>query len=171
MATLDTNVLVRWLVVDDEVQAEVVAGLLASCAERNERLYVPLTVMLELEWVLRSRYRFEKASVLAALDGLMSASELAFQEEAALERQGMAAIIDDHDTHRPLVALGFTAGGGEDLADFGLSEDGFAFHRDSPLSGEGRAASTSSIQCRTAVRLAPSRWDWQPMLAVTITSG
>ncbi|MBQ0921357.1 type II toxin-antitoxin system VapC family toxin [Hydrogenophaga aromaticivorans] len=86
MATLDTNVLVRWLVVDDEVQAEAVASLLASCAERNERLYVPLTVMLELEWVLRSRYRFEKASVLAAMDGLMSASELAFQEEAALEQ-------------------------------------------------------------------------------------
>src|SRR5690606_26169943 len=33
------------------------------------------------------------------------------------------------------------------------------------------ASSTVSIQCRPGVRPAPSRWVWQPMLAVTMTSG
>ena len=33
------------------------------------------------------------------------------------------------------------------------------------------ASSTISIQCRTGVRPAPSRWLWQPMFALTISSG
>ena len=36
-------------------------------ARTGESLYVPLTVMLELEWVLRSRYAYGKDQVLATL--------------------------------------------------------------------------------------------------------
>lgn len=49
-------------------------------------LFVPITVMLELEWVLRSRYRFDKATVLGAFNALLETQELEFQDEAALER-------------------------------------------------------------------------------------
>ena len=85
MAALDTNVLVRWLTDDDAAQSAVVAGLFESSAQSNERLFVTLTVMLETEWVLRSRYRFDRASVTAALDALLSTAELEFQTESALE--------------------------------------------------------------------------------------
>ncbi len=60
VASLDTNVLVRLIVQDDEQQALVVAKLLARHAKKSESLFVAVTVMLELEWVLRSRYRFTK---------------------------------------------------------------------------------------------------------------
>jgi predicted nucleic-acid-binding protein len=48
-------------------------------------LFVTATVVLETEWVLRPRYRFNKPSVTAALDALLSVTELEFQTEPALE--------------------------------------------------------------------------------------
>ena len=86
MAALDTNVLVRWLTDDDVRQSTRVASLLMEKAKNGERLFVPVTVMLELEWVLRSRYRFDKAAMTSALDSLLSVTELEFQTEPALEQ-------------------------------------------------------------------------------------
>lgn len=86
MAALDTNVLVRWLTDDDAEQSAAVARVLQSALEQDERLFVPVTVLLETEWVLRSRYRLDKPSVTAALDALLSATELEFQSEPALEQ-------------------------------------------------------------------------------------
>ena len=86
MAALDTNVLVRWLTDDDATQSAVVVKLLATTANNDERLFVPVTVMLEIEWVLRSRYRFDKLSITAALDALLCVTELEFQTEPAVEQ-------------------------------------------------------------------------------------
>ena len=86
MAALDTNVLVRWLTADDVKQCAVVANLLEIASIKEERFFIPVTVILETEWVLRSRYRFDKPTVTAALDALMGVSELEFQSESALEQ-------------------------------------------------------------------------------------
>jgi len=86
MASLDTNVLVRWLVGDDPVQTAAVRRLLQNVKERQETLFVPTTVALELEWVLRSRYRYAKPDVLRAFNALLETCELLFQDEEALER-------------------------------------------------------------------------------------
>jgi len=86
MAALETNVLVRWLTDDDAGQSTRVASLLKDKANNGERLFIPVTVMLELEWVLRSRYRFDKAAITSALDALLSVTELEFQTEPALEQ-------------------------------------------------------------------------------------
>jgi predicted nucleic-acid-binding protein len=56
--------------------------------------------MLELEWVLRSRYAFAKPDILLALNALLETRELEFQVEPAIERalhayrQGMADFAD-----------------------------------------------------------------------------
>lgn len=86
MATLDTNVLVRWLTDDDAKQSVIVARLFELAIEKDERLFVPATVILETEWVLRSCYRFDKPLVIAALDALLGVIELEFQTESALEQ-------------------------------------------------------------------------------------
>lgn len=86
MPALDTNVLVRWLVQDDETQAEQVEALLRSSIANRRPLFVPCTVILELEWVLRSRYGYAKAAVVQGLDSLLEAKELEIQFEAAIER-------------------------------------------------------------------------------------
>jgi predicted nucleic-acid-binding protein len=86
VAALDTNILVRWLVNDDAAQCAEVSSLLAATAANGERLFVTVTVMLELEWVLRSRYGFNPSVVTAALDALLSTTELEFQDEPVLEQ-------------------------------------------------------------------------------------
>lgn len=51
---------------------------------------MPVTVVLELEWVLRSRYGFDKEAILRAMNGLLEVRELEFQFEPALERAPIA---------------------------------------------------------------------------------
>lgn len=86
MSSLDTNVLVRWLVKDDPRQQIQARSLIRSAVERGELLFVPVTVVLELEWVLRSRYEMSKPVIIQALVSLLETRELAFQFEAAIER-------------------------------------------------------------------------------------
>jgi predicted nucleic-acid-binding protein len=86
MPGLDTNVLVRWIVDDDPRQATRVQRLFEEVREQGVPLFVPSTVMLELEWVLRSRYRSDKSTVLGAFNALLETQELEFQDEPALER-------------------------------------------------------------------------------------
>ena len=100
MAGLDTNVLVRWLVADDDVQVARVQALLESGRSTGQSFFVPTTVLLELEWVLRSRYRLDKPAILSALNALLETQEFDIQAEAALERalhhyrQGRADFAD-----------------------------------------------------------------------------
>ena len=86
VGSLDTNVLVRLIIRDDEAQTVLVARLLDRHVRRSESLWVPVTVMLELEWVLRSRYKFAKAEVIRTLSCLLTTMELVFESEDALEQ-------------------------------------------------------------------------------------
>ena len=83
---LDTNVLVRWLIADDDEQVARGDGVFESARANGAMLFIPVTVALELEWVLRSRYRFDKSTVLETFNALLETQELEFQDEAALER-------------------------------------------------------------------------------------
>lgn len=85
MASLDTNVLVRYLVQDDEKQFASAKKLIRAAVRAGETLYVPITVFLELEWVLRSNFGFDKEQVVATLSSLLTSMELSFESEAAAE--------------------------------------------------------------------------------------
>jgi len=64
MAALDTNVLVRFLVQDDAAQLAATKKLFRRCVDADESLFVPVTVTLELESVLRSALGFDKTTVM-----------------------------------------------------------------------------------------------------------
>lgn len=85
MAALDTNVLVRLIVEDNAAQVAAAKKLLAQNIRENETLFVPVTVSLELEWVLRSSFGFSKPEVIRALSLILTAVELSFESESALE--------------------------------------------------------------------------------------
>jgi predicted nucleic-acid-binding protein len=100
MAALDTNVLVRYVVQDDPSQLAAAKRLISRCVAEGRALFVPVTVVLELEWVLRSSFVFGKDDVLKTLSNLLSAAELTFESEHALEvalqlfRMGSADFAD-----------------------------------------------------------------------------
>ena len=85
MLGIDTNVLVRFLVRDDEAQFEKANRLIKREVNAKEDLLVSLMVLLETEWVLRSRYGFAKGEITAAISGLLDAAEVRFEDEAAVE--------------------------------------------------------------------------------------
>jgi len=100
MPALDTNVLVRYVVRDDGAQHAAAKRLIARCVAEGAPLFVPLTVMLEFEWVLRASFGYLKDDVLQVLSSLFSAAELSFESERALEvalqlyREGSADFAD-----------------------------------------------------------------------------
>lgn len=85
MIGLDTNVLVRFLVRDDEEQFERAQRLIRREAQAGVPVLVSHLVLLETEWVLRSRYKLSKAEILGAFSDLMSAMDINFEDESALE--------------------------------------------------------------------------------------
>lgn len=84
--SVDTNVLVRLLVQDDEQQTQAVHRLIARHAHKGEVLWVAVSVVLELEWVLRSRYKQPKSSIIQAFSALLASVEFSFESETALEQ-------------------------------------------------------------------------------------
>ena len=100
MPALDTNVLVRYVVQDNEAQLAVSRRLICKCVADGQVLFVPVTVALELEWVLRASFGYAKDQVLDVLSSLFSAAELTFESERALEvalhlyRSGSADFAD-----------------------------------------------------------------------------
>lgn len=85
MASLDTRTLVRLIVQDDVRQTAMVQKLFQQSIKTAETLLVPITVSLELEWVLRTSFGFGKADVVHALSTLLTVVELSFESEPALE--------------------------------------------------------------------------------------
>lgn len=84
MPALDTNVLVRYLVADDKNQFEIAKHLIES-SDGDGIFFVPISVSIELEWVLRTLYEFNKSTILETYVGLLEAREIQFQEESSVE--------------------------------------------------------------------------------------
>lgn len=79
MIGLDTNVLVRFLVRDDEEQHRRVVELLRQGADDGETFFVGEVVLAEVVWVLTSRYRCARHEVGAVVRQLTEVRELAFE--------------------------------------------------------------------------------------------
>ena len=85
-ASLDANVLVRLIVKDDAQQLATALKRLSQNVKGGLTLFVPITVVLELGWVLLSRYKFGKLDVIYTLSSLLTTVELVFEAEDALEQ-------------------------------------------------------------------------------------
>ena len=81
MRAVDTNVLVRLLVDDDPVQAAAAHQAMAA-----EPVFVPKTVVLELEWVLRSVYQRSSSAVAIAIEGLLATEDISVEDAVAVKR-------------------------------------------------------------------------------------
>ena len=65
MTGVDTNIVVRFLTGDDPAQSEKARAVL-----KKSDVFVPETVMLEAEWVLRHAYDFESPAIHDAFSKL-----------------------------------------------------------------------------------------------------
>ncbi len=86
MLGIDTNVLVRFLVRDDDIQFEKARRLIKREAAAGRRVFVSQLVLLETEWVLRSRYVVPKNQIIEAISGLLDSTDVQFEDEPAVEQ-------------------------------------------------------------------------------------
>ena len=95
MIAVDTNIIVRLVTGDDPVQLERAMSLAAL-----EPFYVSLTVVAETEWVLRSRYEYDRAIIHAALTSLPELVPMVYEDEVgvrwALDRYALGGELADY---------------------------------------------------------------------------
>ena len=82
---IDTNVLVRLLVRDDEAQYAAAQRLVDEAASDDEQVLIILGALLEAEWVLRSRYKLDKASIAGAFTALLESADVEFEHPPTVE--------------------------------------------------------------------------------------
>ena len=87
MIALDTNVVVRFLVNDEASQARRARALIKA-----NTVFVPMTVLLETEWVLRGGYGLPRAEVVRLLRALLGLPDLATEDP-----QRIARALDWHE--------------------------------------------------------------------------
>jgi len=91
MIAADTNILVRYLTNDDPIQAKRALEIL----NKPEEIFIAKTVLLEMEWVLRSVYEFKPPEIDKAMLQILGLPNVVpeFPEQIALAleyyRQGM----------------------------------------------------------------------------------
>lgn len=87
MIALDTNVLARFYVTDETDresprQHAQAVGLLSSA----ETFFVPKTVILELEWVLRGFYEQPRAEILRVFEHLLALPRVKVEDETEVHQ-------------------------------------------------------------------------------------
>ncbi len=104
MKAVDTNILIRFLVGDDNIQAQAVYKLLKDAESKNEELFVPLLVIMELIWVLESVYRIERTELLDSVSDLLIMPVLTFDRVEALQNFLVDAKNSSYDLSDLLIA-------------------------------------------------------------------
>ena len=127
MIALDTNVIVRFLVRDDEKQAQAVYTRFKQAESAREALYVPLLVVLETIWVLESAYGKSRKEILDAFDELKSMPILRFEKDQVLQSllsEGRKSNVDLSDL---LIALAAQSCGCSGAITFDKKASAFTF--------------------------------------------
>jgi predicted nucleic-acid-binding protein len=109
---VDTNVLVRAVVLDDPAQASVAAKILAEA----ELIAVALPCLCEFVWVLRRVYGFQSSDVADAIRALLAAANVQVNRPAA--EAGLSVLEAGGDFADGVIAYEGNWLGGETFVSF-----------------------------------------------------
>ena len=90
MIGIDTNLLVRLIVNDDERQSLAVERFIQEHSSSEDPCYISNIVLIEMVWVLESAYGFDRNSVADVLDRLLEVEQFDFDSP-----DEVAAAVDD----------------------------------------------------------------------------
>jgi predicted nucleic-acid-binding protein len=83
MIGIDTNILARFLAQDDAEQSQRADFLLQTLSQQDPG-FVSLVSLIELVWVMRSRYRLSKSELIRSLEQLLNSPELVIENQPAV---------------------------------------------------------------------------------------
>ncbi len=104
MKAVDTNILVRFLTGDDELQAKKAYAIFKKAESEKSELFVPLLVVLEMIWVLESVYEISRTAILDAITDLLSMPIFKFDQRPALQVLVVSARKNNIDLSDLLIA-------------------------------------------------------------------
>jgi predicted nucleic-acid-binding protein len=104
MKAVDTNILIRFITKDDENQAKLVYQLFKQAEQTEQKLFVPLLVVLEVIWVLQSIYEILDLEIVKALSDLLAMPVLLFESESVIQNFIDSAIQTKFDLSDLLIA-------------------------------------------------------------------
>lgn len=85
MIGLDTNVVVRFLAQDDEIQSPIATRFISRLS-REQRGFVSSVVLAEITWVLSRAYKAAREDIAKAVEGLLRSAELLVENPDAAYR-------------------------------------------------------------------------------------
>jgi predicted nucleic-acid-binding protein len=86
MIAIDTNVLVRYLVNDDEKQAARAKRLFDTAAKNSDHIYIGCIVLVETVWVLDSAYGFTRPELAEVVADILNSSLFRFERKEEVEK-------------------------------------------------------------------------------------
>ena len=84
MIGIDTNVLVRYLIEDDDAQCIRVQKLIEQYKGIKGALFINNAVVCETLWVCERGYKYSKQQVIALLKSMLSTVEFSFEDNQLL---------------------------------------------------------------------------------------
>jgi len=85
-AFVDTSVILRILIKDDELKARAAVNLLKSAGEKGLILYLLPVAVLETVWVLEKVYAFPRKEVREVVEAILNTPELKVEQEAVFRK-------------------------------------------------------------------------------------
>ncbi len=85
-AFVDTSVILRILIKDDELKARAAVNLLKSAGEKGLILYLLPVAVLETVWVLEKVYAFNRKEVREVVEAILNTHELKVEQEAVFRK-------------------------------------------------------------------------------------
>jgi predicted nucleic-acid-binding protein len=100
MIGIDTNILLRFILADDQEQLESVKAFLGA-RSAEDPAFISLLVLAEACWMLKRQYRYPNDVIAGTFRELMSAEELLFEDESfvdglLIEEARLGADISDY---------------------------------------------------------------------------
>ncbi len=85
MIAIDTNILARYYVRQQDTEGERQRSAVTEWISQQSALYVPKTVMLELEWVMRGVYGYAAAEVRRVFIHLIALPNVVIEDREEVE--------------------------------------------------------------------------------------
>ena len=86
MIGLDTNILVRLLVNDDQKQSNQIVKRLEEAERNGEKIFISKLVLIETMWVLNSVYGFKPDKIVNALEIVSQIPSVKFEDSDLFDK-------------------------------------------------------------------------------------
>ncbi len=104
MISLDTSIVIRFLVNDDKTQAEKVRSLFADAEAGDENLFITNLVLLEVIWVLDAVYGCTRNEIVTAIEELHLLKVIRF--ESTIVTKDLCSLGRSTKTDLPDILIG-----------------------------------------------------------------